>query len=173
MGLPAASNVTAIPTRWPGSRNGCNSAATRKGWEGMLRAPRVTLRRVAQLLECAEGVPAVPCDENLRGEDVADDALRIDHVGGTPGEQTERLLHAVQLADRIPAVAQKRERQPLARGKAPVRRDGIRTDADDSSAHLGETIVAPLKGACLERTPRGSVLRIEVQHERLFADQVS
>ena len=83
------------------------------------------------------------------------------------------LGYALAGSDRIPAVAQKRERQPLARGKAPVRRDGIRTDADDSGAHLGETIVAPLKGACLERTPRGSVLGIEVQHERLFADQVS
>ena len=44
-------------------------------------------------------------------DDVTDDALRIDHVGDTPGQDAQQPRHAVTLPDHAVAIAEQKERQ--------------------------------------------------------------
>src|SRR6266571_2628776 len=57
-------------------------------------------------------------------------------------------------------------------GESPVRRDGIRADPDHFGPGLREPLVAVPERARLDRTPRSLVLGIEIQHERLPADEI-
>ena len=84
----------------------------------------------------------------------------------------DRLLDPVQPPHRTVAVRKQQERQVVALGEPPVRPHRIGAHANHLCVLGAELLIAVAKRARLDRTARRLVLRIEVKHDILPADEV-
>lgn len=109
----------------------------------------------------------------LSAEDVADDALAVDHVGDAAGEDAERARHAEGFAERTVSVARQKKRQAMPGGEAFVRFIRIAAHADDRGARLDEFFVGVAKGARFLRADGGVVLGVEEEDDDVATVEIS
>lgn len=107
----------------------------------------------------------------LRAEAMADQTVLVDDKGDATGQQSEGLFDAKGLRNLAIGITEQREGEAVFGGKLLVRFDRILADSNHFGAGIAKIFVLITKGAGLGGAARRVISGIEINDERLFADQ--